>query len=142
MERHSMVASAGLAGLAGLHVVWAAGASWPLPDTASLADAVIGHDKFPSPAACLAVAGALAVGSALVAGLPTQHDRLQRIGATGVVGVLATRGIFGLAGLTQLISRGSSSLRFRRLDRRVYAPLCLTLAALAAPAARRRPTRA
>ena len=79
-------------------MIWAAGASWPLPDTASLSDAVIGHDKFPSPAACLAVAGALAVGSALVAGLPKQHDRLQRIGATGVVGVLATRGIFGLAG--------------------------------------------
>ena len=86
MERHSVVASAGLAGLAGLHVIWAAGASWPLPDNASLSDAVIGHDRFPSPAACLAVAGALAVGSAFVAGVPAQPDRLRRIGAAGVVG--------------------------------------------------------
>src|ERR1035438_10659876 len=107
----------------------AAGSSGPLPDKASLSDAVIGHDRFPSPAACLAVAGALAVGSGFVAGLPTQADRLQRLGATGVVGVLATRGILGLAGLTRLISPGSSDRKFRRLDRRVYAPLCLTLAA-------------
>ena len=123
MERCSAVASAGLAGLGGLHAIWAAGSSWPLPDAESLSDAVIGHDGFPSPAACLGVAGALAVGSAFVVGLPRQSDRLQRIGATGVVGVLATRGILGLAGRTQLVSPGSSSPRFRRLDRRGYAPL-------------------
>ena len=142
MDWRSVVASMGLAGVAGLHVMWATGSSWPLRDKASLSDAVIGHDRFPSPAACLGVAGALAAGSASVAGLPTQADRLQRVSATGVVGVLATRGILGLAGLTHLISPGSSSPRFRRLDRRVYAPLCLTLAALAAPAARRCPRRA
>ena len=129
-----MVASVGLVGLAGLHVIWAAGASWPLPDTASLSDAVIGHDKFPSSTACLTVAGALAIGSAFVAGLPAHPDWLQRIGATGVAGVLATRGVLGVAGMTRLISQGSSSLRFRQLDRRLYSPLCLTLAALAAPA--------
>jgi hypothetical protein len=40
-------------------------------------------------------------------------------------------------GLTHLISPGSSSPRFHGFDRRLYSPLCLTLAALAAPAARR-----
>jgi hypothetical protein len=137
MVRQAEFASAGLAGLAGLHVVWAAGSSWPLPEKASLSDAVIGHDKSPSPAACLAVAGALAAGSAFVAGWPARSERLQRAGAGGVVAALSLRGALGLAGLTHLVSPGSSSRRFRELDRRLYAPLCLTLAALAAPATRR-----
>jgi hypothetical protein len=138
MERGAEFASAALAGLAGLHVAWAGGSSWPLPDTAALSDAVIGHDTLPSPAACLAVAGALAAGSAFVAGRPARSAGLQRLGAVGVVAVLSLRGALGLAGLTHLVSPGSSSPRFRALDRRIYAPLCLTLAALAAPAARRR----
>src|SRR4051812_9160844 len=95
------------------------------------------RDSFPSPAASLAVGGALAVGSALVAGWPERPEWLQRVGAAGVVAVLSVRGGLGLAGLTHLISPGSSSARFRGLDRRLYSPLCLTLAALAAPAARR-----
>ncbi|HMJ36036.1 MAG TPA: hypothetical protein VK501_19180 [Baekduia sp.] len=41
----------------------------------------------------------------------------------------------GLAGRTDLVSPGATSERFRSLDRGYYAPLCLTLAALAAPAA-------
>lgn len=133
------VAAAGLGGLAGLHVVWAAGSSWPLPDRAALSDAVIGHDTFPSALACSAVAAGLGVGAACVAGLPKYPAWLQRGGAIGVVGGLATRGILGLAGMTHMISPGSRSPRFRRLDRRLYAPLCLALAVLAAPAARRRP---
>jgi hypothetical protein len=38
----------------------------------------------------------------------------------------------GLAGQTRLVSPVSVSARFTRLDRRVYSPLCLTLAGLAA----------
>ena len=138
MKRPATLAAAGLAGLAGLHVAWAAGSSWPLPDKAALSDAVIGRDTFPSAAACLVVAGALTAGSAFVAGWPASHERLQRTGAAGVVGALAVRGGLGLAGRTRLISPTSSSARFRGLDRRVYAPLCLALAVLAAPAAQRR----
>jgi hypothetical protein len=51
MEHRAEIASAGLARLAGLHVVWAAGSSWPLSDRATLSDAVIGQGEFPSPAA-------------------------------------------------------------------------------------------
>jgi hypothetical protein len=138
MERCAELASAGLAGFAGLHIAWAAGSSWPLHDKTTLSDAVIGHDRFPSPAACLAVAGALSAGAAFVAGWPTDAERPQRIGAAGVVAVLSLRGALGLAGLTHLVSPGSASPRFLRLDRRVYAPICLTLAALALPAARQR----
>jgi hypothetical protein len=58
MERRAQVASARLVGLAGLHLAWAAGSSWPSSDRATLSDAVIGHHERPSPAAALAVAGA------------------------------------------------------------------------------------
>jgi hypothetical protein len=136
MRRRAELASAGLAGLAALHVAWAAGSSWPPHDTAKLSDAVVGHDRFPPSAPSLAVAGGLSAASAFVAGWPADAQHLQRIGAAGVVAVLSLRGALGLAGLTHLVSPGSSSPRFRRLDRRLYAPLCLTLAALALPAAR------
>jgi hypothetical protein len=46
--------------------------------------------------------------------------------------VLAVRGTLGLAGMTHVLSPGSTSARFRTLDRRVYSPLCLALAGLAA----------
>ena len=140
MGRRAELASAGLGGLAALHVSWAAGSSWPLRDKATLSDAVIGHDGLPSAAACLAVAGMLSAGSAFVAGWPADAQALQRIGAVGVVVAISLRGALGLAGLTHVVSPGSSSRRFRRLDRRIYAPLSLTLAALALPAARQRQT--
>jgi Protein of unknown function (DUF3995) len=122
MEGHAEFASAGLAGLAGLHVAWALGSSWPLPDKATLSDAVIGHDKFPPPAACLAVAGALAAASSFVAGGPARAERAQRAGTVVVVTVLSLRGALGLAGLTRLVSPRSSSPRFRGLDRRSTRP--------------------
>ena len=50
-----------------------------------------------------------------------------------VTGVLATRGAFGMAGRTDLLASGASSERFRSMDRRVYSPVCLTLAALSLP---------
>lgn len=131
-------ASAGLLGVAGLHVAWGLGSTWPLPDRASFADAVTGTENVPPPAACFAVAGALGLAAALVGGRPRRVPLLRRLGAGGVVGVLAVRGGVGLLGLTDLVSPGSSSPRFRRLDRRYYAPLCLSLAALSAPAIRRR----
>ncbi len=55
----------------------------------------------------------------------------------GVVTTLTARGLAGLAFHAGLLSTGSASQRFRRLDLRFYSPLCLALAVLAAPAARR-----
>lgn len=130
--------AAGLLAIAGLHVVWATGSSWPLRDRAALADAVVGRGAVPPPSACLAVAGALTAAAALVSGRPRRRPALARTGARTVVAVLTARGAAGLAGRTDALSPGSVSPRFRRLDRRVYAPLCLTLAALSAPAALRR----
>lgn len=132
------VASAGLLGIAGLHVIWATGSSWPLADAGELADVVAGKPagRAPSPAACLAVAGLLTTAAALVAGRPRRLPGLSRAGAGGVVAVLTTRGALGMAGRTDVLAPGSTSERFRRRDRTVYSPVCLTLAALASPAVR------
>jgi hypothetical protein len=126
-------ASTALLALSALHAAWGAGSAWPFGDRAALADAVIGASDVPGPAACFAVSGALATASALIAGLPAGKPRLRRIGAGGVVAVLAVRGGLGLTGRTRLVSPSSSqSGRFARLDRRVYSPLCLALAGLSA----------
>jgi uncharacterized protein DUF3995 len=116
------VASAALLAISGLHAAWGLGASSPRID----------RDQA-SPVACFAVAGLLGVAAGLVAGRPRRVPRLNRLGARAVAGVLATRGAFGRAGRTDLLAPGSSSDRFRRLDRRIYSPICLALAALSFP---------
>lgn len=124
-------AAALLAALSALHLAWARGSAWPLAGRRELADAVIGRRDVPSPAACLAVAAALGGGAALLAG----GGAPRRQGARALVGAFSLRGALGLAGRTDALSPGSTSPRFRELDRRVYSPLCLTLALLALPAA-------
>jgi hypothetical protein len=124
------VASGGLLAAAGLHAAWGAGRSWPFPDRAALADAVVGTAEVPSAAACFAVSGALTAAGALVAGWPAGHPGLRRAGVGIVAAALAGRGALGLAGHTRLVSPGSVSARFESLDRRVYSPACLALAAL------------
>jgi hypothetical protein len=127
-----------LLGIAGLHALWATGSPWPARDRDALADVVAGRagGAVPSAAACMAVAGLLTTAAALVAGEPQRLPRVQRAGAAGVAVVLAIRGGCGLAGRTDLVSPGSTSPRFRRLDRRYYSPLCLSLATAAASSAR------
>ena len=135
MSASTKTASAGLLAIGGLHVVWATGSSWPMKDRRLLTDAVVGSkdDVPPSPASCLAVAGLLATAAALVDGRPRALPAISRLGTTGVVAVLAGRGALGLAGRTDVLSPGSVSESFRRLDQRVYSPLCLALAALSLP---------
>jgi Protein of unknown function (DUF3995) len=139
----AVTASGGLLAVAALHAAWGAGRAWPFRDRAALADAVIGSAEVPSAAACFAVSGALTVAGGLVAGWPAGHPGLRRAGVATVAAVLAGRGGLGLAGQTRLVSPVSVSARFTTLDRRVYSPACLTLAALAAlsawPVTSRRP---
>jgi hypothetical protein len=116
------LASAALLAISGLHVAWGLGASWPRIDREPAGSM-----------ACFAVAGLLGVAAGLVAGRPRRAPRLSRHGARAVTGVLATRGAFGMAGRTDLLASGASSERFRSMDRRVYSPVCLTLAALSLP---------
>ena len=125
-------ASTGLLAMAGRHAAWGAGSAWPFPDRAALADAVIGAAEVPAPRACFAVSGGLGAAGALTAGWPAGYPGLRRAGSCAVAAVLTGRGTLGLAGQTRLVSPVSVSERFTQLDRRVYSPLCLTLAAMSA----------
>lgn len=124
-ELATRAASTALLAIGGLHVAWGLGSSWPRID----------RDQA-DPTACFAVAGLLGAAAGLVAGRPRRAPRLSRLGARVVTGVLATRGAFGMAGRTDLLAPGSSSDRFRSMDRRVYSPICLALAALSLPRGR------
>lgn len=118
-----------LAAVAVLHAAWARGSAFPFSTRAELAEAVVGADEVPGPAPCLAVAGALTVAAALVAGVPVGPPRLRRAGVAVVAGVLGLRGVLGLTGATASAARGAGKgERFRRLDRTYYAPVCLALA--------------
>jgi hypothetical protein len=121
--------AATLVAIAGLHVLWGRGSTFPFADRDGLNDAVIGRTSTPSPGACFAVAGALTAAAGLVADVPRLPRGLQRVGVIGVALVLAVRAALGFSGRTDAVSPGSASPRFRRLDRRLYSPLCLALAA-------------
>jgi hypothetical protein len=134
--RSRVATAAALGALAGLHVAWGLGSSFPFRDADELADAVVGRRAVPPPGACFAVAGALLAATALVADVGGLPRSVQRLGVGGVAAVLATRAALGFAGRTDLAVPGSASPRFRRLDRGVYSPLCLALAAGALTARR------
>jgi hypothetical protein len=127
MARTDLPTAGALAALAGLHVAWGRGSSFPFSDREQLADAAVGAERFPTPTACYAVAVALGAGSILVLDAPGMPARLRQTGLLGMACVFLVRGGLGLAGRTSLIAPGASSARFRRLDRRVYSPLCIGL---------------
>jgi Protein of unknown function (DUF3995) len=117
-----------LIGIGALHAMWGLGYTFPFADREALNDSAIGRDATPSPAACYAVAGLLTSAGALVAGLPSRQSRLRRVGVGTVAAVLGTRAALGFAGKTDLVSPGSVSAKFKEMDKRYYAPLCLALA--------------
>jgi hypothetical protein len=114
-----------LAAVALLHVAWGLGSAFPFRSRRQLADAVIGSPLVPPASACFAVAGALATGAALVTDVIPVRPRLRRAALVGMAGVFAARGVLGFWGKTAMVSPGSRSDRFVRLDRRIYAPVCL-----------------
>ena len=130
-ERHSSgsLTAFSLIAIAALHVAWGLGSSFPFQSREELADSVIGTDEVPSLPACLAVASLLALTAALVVDLVPLPNRLRRFALRIASAVLATRGVAGAVGRTSTLSPGSDSPAFVRLDKKVYAPLCLWLAA-------------
>jgi hypothetical protein len=132
-----------LVSIGAIHLAWAAGASWPAADRAQLADRMAGRppEGMPGSLACVGVAALCCTAGALVAGGARRRTPARRIGVATVISVLSVRGVLGLAGRTDLVSPGSNSPRFRTLDRRIYSPLCLTIAAMAVPAAASRAKR-
>jgi hypothetical protein len=118
-----------LLAIAGLHVAWGLGSSFPFRSRQELADSVVGTDDVPPAVACMAVAALLVLAAALVTGSLPLPVRLRSVALRVVVAVLTTRGVAGALGRTSSLSPGSVSPTFVRLDKRLYAPLCLWLAA-------------
>ncbi len=120
-----------------LHAAWGMGSNWPMSSREDLSDVVMGSPGLEEngATACYAVAGLLGTLGSLLIVRPNHLGRPRRLAITGVATVLASRGVLGLTGRTTLISPTSTGDRFRRLDRWLYSPLCLTLAALTIVAA-------
>jgi hypothetical protein len=116
-----------LAALAVLHLAWGLGSAFPFRSRRELADAVVGSSRVPPPAACFAVAGALATGAGLVANVIPLPPPVRRSSLLGMAAVFGVRSALGFSGQTAFVSPGSVSMRFVRLDRRIYAPICLGL---------------
>ena len=131
----ALATAAACAAGAVLHLRWARGSTFPYRSRAELNDAVVGREATPSPAACVAVAAALAGAAVVVGRSGTGGGPVPRTGAAVVAVVLTTRAVFGFAGRTDLLVPGSDSVRFRRLDRRLFAPICALIGTGAATAA-------
>jgi hypothetical protein len=121
-------ASAVLLAIAGLHVTWGVGSSFPFANRERLADAVIGAEEVPPPAACFAVAAALVVGAAALSESFAIPTRLRAFVLRAMVVVLGVRSALGFLGLTRLVSPSSTSPTFRQRDRTIYSPLTFALA--------------
>jgi hypothetical protein len=134
-------AGAALAAAAAIHGLWATGSTWPAASTDELADLVVGRRPMPGPAACAVVAGALAVAAATTTlastGTRAGSAPRTRAAATVVSAALLARGIAGA--VTDVCHIGEQTPEFRRWNRRLYNPLCVTLGVLAAAGRPSRP---
>lgn len=139
MQTVGIVAALGLVVVAVLHVVWAF-TPWPLATREDLARTVVGRPDGSLPLgifvpACFAVAAALGAGAYLVVAqagalTTTLSGDLVRIGTGALAAVLLGRGAWGLA--ESGFELGQAPASYRRLDLRLYSPLCLVLGGLAA----------
>jgi hypothetical protein len=127
MRRTARLTGGVLAALAALHVAWGLGSAFPFRSRRELADAVIGSSSVPTPAACFAVAGALATGAGLFANVIPLPPPIRQSSLLAMAAVFGARSALGFSGKTAFVSPGSDSVKFVRLDRQIYAPLCLGL---------------
>lgn len=112
-----------------LHVVWATGSTWPADDRDKLADLVLGHRPLPSTFLTWLVAALLAAATAVTgrATLGDSPSRAVRLGARAVGATLLVRGAGGL--IVSGADLEGATPEYRRLDLRLYSPLCLALGA-------------
>ena len=112
------------------HFLWAVGSPWPIRDPELLARTVMGTPKFrrvprlASLVVALLVLAAAAIGSAL-ADLDSGGLLLTLAG----IGLTLVFGIRGVLGYTPVWRAKFPLEPFATLDRRVYSPLCLIVAA-------------
>ena len=124
----SKISGGTLAALAVLHAVWGFGSPFPFQSRGELADAVVGTASFPSASSCLSVATLLAIASGTVTRVIPMPTSIRRSVLTVMTLVFTLRSLAGFLGKTSVLSPGSDSERFQRLDRRYFAPICLCLA--------------
>jgi hypothetical protein len=112
------------------HFLWALGSPWPIRDPELLARTVMGTPKFkrvprfPSLIVALLVLAAAAIGSALA-------DKASGGLLLTLAGIVLTL-VFGIRGVLGYTAgwRARFPLEpFATLDRRIYSPLCLVVAA-------------
>lgn len=130
----AVAAAGGLLAAGALHAVWVF-SPWPLDSRAQFAAVVVGVEEaqLPSGPLTLAVAGALgaAAGLVLTGARPASRfgrARPVRAGLWAVSGVLAARGLGGLA--ASGLALGSAPPEFRHWDLLLYSPLCVVLGGL------------
>ena len=116
-----------LTAVAGLHVMWASGSTWPLHDATRFRLAVGGSSRPRGTGMTLVVAALLGAAALLVGGRPRGPARLRRAGVAVTSAVLLARGALGVSGRTPV---ATSSPTFRHLDRYAYGPFCLVLGGL------------
>ncbi len=112
------------------HFLWAIGSKWPVKDPALLAHTVIGAPgiervpRFASLVVAILVLAAAAIGSAL-------GDKVSGGLPLTLAGVALTLvfGVRGILGYTSWWRARHPIEPFAMLDRRIYSPLCLIVAA-------------
>ena len=125
----AMVLTVVLAAIAALHVYWGFGGVWPgrdAADCASRTGGFRGARTMPGPAACFAVAAALAIAALIPILLIWQFGMLAMLAGLAVALVFLGRGI---AGFTPAWRRLTPEEPFATLDVRSYSPLCLAIGA-------------
>lgn len=137
----TVATAAALGAVGALHVLWAAGSTFPLADREEFSATFLGVDGLgsPGPAACLAVAGAVTATAcaAVVASRSAPGSTVGRLARRAVrtaSGVLAARAVAGI--VVSGLGARETTPRFRTLDVTVYSPLCAALAVGLARSAR------
>jgi len=118
-----------LAAIAALHAYWGFGGVWPGSDAADCArrtGGFRGARSMPGPAACFAVAAALAIAALIPIFLTRQLGMLALLAGVGVALVFLGRGV---AGFTPAWRRLTPEQPFATLDVRYYSPVCLAIGA-------------
>lgn len=126
MTALSLILSLALIATAAVHLLWALGWWFPIRDEAALVRAVVGvrdAERMPGPIPCALVVAVLLI----LAGLPwLAEGRIRQAGLVIAATVFLIRGLLPWRPFWRALTPQEP---FATLDRRLYGPFCLALAA-------------